>query len=88
MAVCVSATGVVEGENVPEVVPAEMVMAAGSLTTELLDDESEIEAPPAGAALEIVTVQVLLEPPASDNGAHTNWKRGAIVKDVVSDAPP
>jgi hypothetical protein len=87
VAACVAATGVLETETVTEGAPAGTVMAAGTLTAALLEDK-EIETPPAGAAPGNVTVQVLLEPPNTDDGAHWNWKRIVRAREVVKDAPP
>jgi hypothetical protein len=64
-------------------------MESGTLTAALLAD-NEIEAPPAGAAPDNVTVQVLLRPPNTDAGTHWNWEStgGVTVRGAILDPPP
>jgi len=67
--------------------PAGTVTEAGTLTAELLVEESATATPPLGAADEMVTVQVVLAPETTLEGEHCNPdSEGDGAKTVI--APP
>jgi hypothetical protein len=86
---CIAATGTLETGTVTEAVPAGTVTVAGTTTAVLLAD-STTEAPPTGASPDNVIVQVLLEPPSTDAGAHCRLEStgGVTVTAAVRDPPP
>lgn len=80
VAVTVELTTIVDTVNDAELEPPGIVIVAGTLATELLD-ESETVSPPAGAGPERTTVPVDVAPPTTEPGENVNPRNtgGAMI---------
>ena len=82
-------TTLVAAAKVPEVAPAGMVIAAGTVTIGLLAERATAR-PPAGAVPDSVMVQAADEPPLTEAGAHCREESAGAwtVTDAMRIAPP
>ena len=83
VAVCVDETTPATTEKVPEAAPAATLTDTGTLSAELLS-ESEISAPPAGAAPESVTLQTAAAPGARAVGLQDNDESVALAASATA----